>query len=517
MPSSRLSKTQHSSVNFNPNLPSCFERGVFNFLTGLSPQARFTKRDDPEIEAAEKSFRSYIQQVWHVVEPATPYIPGWHIDAIADHLEAVTKREIRNLAITIPPRCAKSLCVAVFWPTWVWIAYPEWRWLFASYAGSLSIRDSLKCRRIIESPWYQWRWGERYQLTGDQNAKIRFENNKSGYRIATSVGGSVTGEGGDAVCCDDPIQAIDAHSQARREAALTWWDEAMSTRLNNPKTGVRVIVQQRLHEEDLVGHVLKQGGYELLNLPMEYEPTTYMTCIGWSDPRTQDGELLWPERFGVGEVERLKQQLGSYGTASQLQQRPAPLGGGLIKLSWFKRYSTAPANPIRIIQSWDTANKAKQLNDPWCCQTWAETKEGYYLLDCYVNRMEYPEGKRAAKSLAEKWNPKAILIEDKSSGQSLIQDLQLETKLPVIPIQPEADKITRMSVESPTIESGRVWLPESASWLLDFETEVSSFPYSAHDDQVDCLSQTLCWFVKQFVAIVAPSLDGLTKRNEWKF
>jgi predicted phage terminase large subunit-like protein len=397
----------------------------------------------------------------------------------------------------MPPRAAKSLCVAVFWPTWVWITAPSCRWLFASYALSLSLRDSLKCRRIIESPWYQQAWGDVYQLSGDQNVKGRFENTETGYRLATSVGGAVTGEGGDAVICDDPMNAMDTYSESARAGVLTWWDEAMSTRLNNPKTGVKVIVQQRLHEDDLAGHALKQGGYEHLNLPMRYEPTTYVTSLGWSDPRTQDGELLWPDRFGEAEVASLESQLGTYGSAGQLQQRPVPLGGGIVKLAWFKRYTTPPAKFTRIIQSWDTANKAKRVSDPWACTTWGEYDNGYYLLDCFHKQLEYPEGKRTVINLALKWSPSALLIEDKSSGTSLIQDLKKETKLPVLAIEPEADKVTRMSVESPTIESGRVWLPESAPWLFDFESEISGFPNASHDDIVDSTSQALRWLTKR--------------------
>lgn len=448
-----------------------------------------------------------MRQAWAVVEPATLFVPGWHLDAIADHLEAVTRGEIRNLVINMPPRCAKSLLVAVFWPTWVWIKQPAFRWLFASYASSLSLRDSLKCRRIIDSPWYQEHWGDRYNLSEDQNAKGRFENDKTGYRLATSVGGAVTGEGGDCIVVDDPHNVLEAPSATIRQTALDWWDESMSTRLNNPKTGRKVIVQQRVHEDDLTGHVLKQGGYEILRLPMEYEVGAKQraTSIGWSDPRTEAGELLWPERFGQTEVDNLKIALGSYGAAGQLQQRPSPLGGGMLKIAWFKRYNTPPARFKRIIQSWDTANKAQEINDPWACTTWGETDTDYYLLDCFAKQMEYPEGKRTVKNLAEKWHPSALLIEDKSSGQSLLQDLRLETKLPVIAIEPEGDKITRASVTSPTIEAGKCWLPETAPWLFDFEQEVSAFPNGAHDDRVDSTSQALYWLTHRFLPVRSAS------------
>jgi hypothetical protein len=230
--------------------------------------------DGGAAERARRSLREYIRMAWHVVEPSTPYVHGWHIDAMCEHLEAVTAGEIRNLLITVPPRHMKSLTVSVFWPTWEWLTHPERRWLFSSYALSLAIRDSLKCRRLILSPWYQRHFGHVYALTDDQNAKLRFENDKTGYRLSTSVGGAATGEGGDRLVCDDPHNVREADSDVIRAATLVWWDETMSTRLNDPATGARVIIGQRVHENDLAGHVLEQGGYEHLCLRCEYEPTT---------------------------------------------------------------------------------------------------------------------------------------------------------------------------------------------------------------------------------------------------
>src|SRR5271168_4065422 len=200
-----------------------------------------------EREYATRSLREFVRQAWRVVEPSTPFVPGWHIDAIIDHLEAVTRGDIRNLLINVPPRHMKSLLVSVFWPAWEWIQYPERRWLYSSYAAALSTRDSVMCRRLIESPWYRSRWGHVYSLTGDQNAKTRFDNSRSGYRLSTSVGGSVTGEGGDRIVCDDPHNVSDVASDATRKSAIDWWDIAMSTRVNDPKTSAMVIVMQRCH------------------------------------------------------------------------------------------------------------------------------------------------------------------------------------------------------------------------------------------------------------------------------
>jgi hypothetical protein len=197
-------------------------------------------------ELARKSLAEYIRQAWHVVEPSNVYIHGWHIDAIADHLEAATRGEIRNLIINIPPRHAKSLLCCVFWPTWVWATRPETRWLFSSYGENLAIRDSLKCRRIVQSAWYQRNFGDMFTLTGDQNQKTRFDNDKTGYRIATSVGGLGTGEGGDFIVVDDAQKQADAHSLLARETVTDWWDNTMSTRGNNPDRVVKVVIMQRL-------------------------------------------------------------------------------------------------------------------------------------------------------------------------------------------------------------------------------------------------------------------------------
>jgi hypothetical protein len=298
-------------------------------------------RDEIDREMATRSLGEFVRQAWPVVEPSTPFVPGFHIDAIIEHLEAVTRGQIRNLLINVPPRHMKSLLVSVFWPAWEWIRWPERRWLYSSYAASLSIRDSIKCRRLIESPWYQTRWGDRFTLTSDQNTKMRFDNGRSGYRIATSVGGTATGEGGDRVVCDDPHNVGEVESDSVRKGALEWWDVVMSTRVNDPKTSAKTVVMQRCHQLDLSGHLLEQGGYEHLCLPAEYEGPSRATSIGWCDPRTQQGELLWPDRFGPDEIASLKVSLGSYATAGQLQQRPSPAGGGMLKRHWFRFWAAA--------------------------------------------------------------------------------------------------------------------------------------------------------------------------------
>jgi hypothetical protein len=268
-------------------------------------------RDEIEREQATRSLAEFVRQAWPIVEPSTPFVVGWHIDAIIEHLAAVTRGQIRNLLINVPPRHMKSLLVSVFWPAWEWIKWPERRWLYSSYGAQLSIRDSVKCRRLIESPWYQHRWRDRLALTTDQNTKGRFDNDRSGYRLSTSVGGAATGEGGDRIVCDDPHNVQEAESDSVRKGTNDWFDVVMSTRVNDPKTAAKVVVMQRCHQQDLSGHLLEQGGWEYLCLPAEYEGSRRATSTGFVDPRQEHGELLWPERFGCREIDDLKISLGS--------------------------------------------------------------------------------------------------------------------------------------------------------------------------------------------------------------
>ena len=448
----------------------------------------------------EASLHEYTRAAWAWIEPGTPFVDGWHLGAISEHLQAAHDRQIRNLVINMPPRHMKSISVGVCWPTWAWTHDPGSKWVFSSYSGALSIRDAVKSRRLIKSAWYQSMWGAKVQLAADQNQKSRYDNVSSGYRLATSVGGMMTGEGGDFIVVDDPHNVITAESELQRLSVIDWWDQAMSTRFNDPKTGVRVLVMQRLHQKDLTGHVLAEQGWDHLILPAEYEVSKRVTSIGWRDPRATEGELLWPERYDAAAIADLKTKLGSYGAASQLQQRPVPREGGMIKAAWLgQRWRVLPARTgervevKRVVQSWDTAKKANERNDYSVCTTWFETETHYYLVDVFRQKLEFPELRRAVTAQHAKWLPHAILIEDAASGTSLIQQLRAETILPVIPVTPELAKEVRVEAVTPTIEAGRVVLPETAQWLADYEGELTMFPMVEHDDQTDSTSQFLNW------------------------
>lgn len=488
-------------------------------------------------ELASRRLRNFAEQAWPILEPSTRFIPGWHLDAISEHLQAVTAGQIRNLLINIPPRHMKSLSVAVFWPAWEWTRNPESRWVFMSYAGKLSLRDSVKCRRLIQSRWYQENWGDKFQLTGDQNAKERFENNQTGYRLASSVGGLGTGEGGNRIVCDDPHSVSEAESDISRQGVLDWWDQTMSSRLDNPKTDTKVIVMQRVHEADLSGHVLAQGGYEHLCLPAEYEGSKRSTSIGWRDPRLKSGELLWPDRFGLSEVEALKRSMGSYAAAGQLQQRPAPAEGGILKRHWWRYWQPLgmklPPVMVRFpdgelrgiapvtlpegleeIQSWDCAFKDLRTSDYVAGGVWGRRIADKFLLTQVRERMDCPATVKAVRDLSRDWpGTKAKLVEDKANGPAVIQMLQHEVA-GLIAVNPEGGKEARAQAVSPEIESGNVYLPHPhvAPWVTAFIEECAAFPNGAHDDQVDQMTQALVWFGAR-PSFVLPKMGNLTRES----
>lgn len=490
----------------------------------MARQAERQRQADKVLPAAlvcDVSLSDYVRQAWHVIEPDTEYQHNWHIDAICEHLAAVTDGQIKNLIINIPPRHAKSTLVCVMWPTWVWHFRPASRWLFSSYADNLATRDSLKCRRLLQSAWYQRQWGDRWKFAGDQNQKTRFENDKSGIRLATGVGGAGTGEGGDFVICDDPHKALEAYSQVSRERVKTWWLETMSTRLNDPKTGARVIIMQRLHEDDLTGALLtlgKEGGtqYEHLCIPVEYNRMHPTPSTRFADPRQNDGDLLWPERYSREKIAQLKRELGAYGTSGQLQQMPSPATGGIFKREHWRYWQPAgmklPDVPVRTesgtvyvspvdlparfdkqAQSWDCAFKASADNDNVAGQVWGCLGANKYLLDYSLDKMNITGTMDAILGFTGRW-PGAIekLIEDTANGPAVIQ-LLTNRVAGLIAVSPAGGKLARAWSAQPEVESGNVYLPHPAlyPWVNQFVDNCAMFPNAAHDDDVDAFTQII--------------------------
>lgn len=430
-----------------------------------------------------------MKAAWKEVEPETDFIDGWHLQCIAEHLEAVTNGEIRNLVINMPPRHCKSLLTGTFWPAWVWSHSPHKKWLCSSYSFGLAVRDSLRMRRLVEGRWYRSRFID-FRLRQDQNQKGRYENEQGGYRIATTVLGAATGEGGDFIVVDDPHKVLEAHSDRARNAVIEWWDQTMSTRGNDPKTVGRVVVGQRVHEDDLCGHLKERDDYEHLILPAEWDGEIRKTKIGWREPRTEIGELLWDERFGREEIDEIKNALGSFAAAAQLQQTPTPISGGMIRIDWLKYYDQAP-KCRRIIQSWDTAFKGGRVGSYVCGQVWGVDKGKYYLLDQERGRWGFTDTLKAIERLCRRY-PECmeILVEDAANGPAIMDSLKGRVN-GVIPVRPDGSKQARLSAVSPLFEAGQIFLPKRASWLIDFEQELTQFPMCRNDDQVDAASMAL--------------------------
>lgn len=447
-------------------------------------------------EKAKRKLSEFVKQAWAIVEPGKELIWNWHLDAICDHVQALLEGRLgkKNLLINVPPGSMKSTIVSVCAPAWWWLHQPGWRGIFASGSDSVAMRDSIKCRDILDSDWYrrlfqpEWRWAR------DQNAKGHFKNTRQGFRMALTAGAKVTGDRADGLFVDDPLDAQEAYSKAARDQKLIWWDQAFANRLNNASTGTRCVIMQRLHEEDLAGHVLEleASQWELLLIPQEWEESARRTTsLGWTDPRTQEGELMFPARFPEKDLVLERARLGSSGYAGQHQQRPAAKEGEIFKRGFVQFYD--PAVPLpefrRRVMSWDTAFKEKTQNDPSAGLVGAEADRGIYLLDHVAERMSYPALKEKAKTWGAAHHPSALLIEDKASGQSLIQELQLETSLPVVPVQVDTDKVARAWACVPTWEARRIFLPKDAPWVDGFLTELYTFPKAAHDDQVDAFTQ----------------------------
>lgn len=437
-----------------------------------------------------ESLATFAQRAWHVLEPATPLKWGWALDAICMHLEAVTDGRINRLLMNVPPGCMKSLLTGVIWPAWEWGPrnMPEMRFVGTAHEETLAIRDSRRCRDLIKSEWFQERWP--LQLSSDLDGKREFGNVKKGIRQARAFT-SMTGVRGDRVILDDPISADNANSAAKLEAARVAFTETLPTRINDSEASAIVVIMQRLNEKDVSGVILEMGlPYVHLCIPMRYEPSEAKpTAIGWSDPRTKRGELMFPERFPEPAVKELEKTLGSYGSAGQLQQKPSPRGGGILKTEWYRYWTVLPQLEWCEVFA-DTAQKTGEENDYSVLELWGRSKVGEaVLIDLKRGKWESPELLTQARSFwlkhkDGKTRPRAFRVEDKVSGTGLIQTLRREG-VPIVPIQRDRDKISRGNDAAPFVESGNVLLPSDAEWLSDFLSESEKFPAGKNDDQLD--------------------------------
>ncbi len=468
-----------------------------------------------EAERMRRHLKPFVVAAWPLIDPV-PFVDGKHIDAICEHLEAVSRGEILRLLINMPPRHAKSSIVSVLWRVWSWINDPGEQWLCASYVSDLAERDNRRCRNVIEHYWFQARYGHLFKLTRDQNEKANFDNDKGGYHLCTAVGArSGTGKGGNRLLIDDPHPAHDGSLERKavsRENALTWFRETWQSRLNDREKGAMVVVGQRIHQQDISGHILEQGGWEHLNLPAEYMPerkcsTSVYKKDVWEgqDWRKMEGELLWPEKFTQENLDQLKHDMTTLPYSCQFQQAAVPPGGFVFEAQYERLFTVDhQANlylletpdgikPVvlsgcKIIMTSDVAAKAKEHNDFTVFCVWAVTPAKEILL-LYVFRAHL----RIPKQIEEGYKVYLAYLDDRFQSfwfedvayQGAFGQFMLEKGVPCEEFHPKGDKMVRAGSAAIWMKLGNVYFLKNASWLEAWRKELYTFPKDAHDDQVD--------------------------------
>lgn len=473
-------------------------------------------------ELANKGYIHFVEAAWKHVEPAQPFVNSWHIGAICEHLEAVHNDEIDLLVINVPPSTSKSMLCSVLFDPWVWIREPQHKFIHGCYDQRLARRDSLRAKGLIESAWYKERWGDLYRLKSKgeaRNTGDEYRTDKGGFRIITTPGGSVTGEHGNTHIIDDPIKPIEtmgdkAITQGELLKLIDWHDGTMANRFVDFSKRKRVIIMQRLHEIDLAG-VCVERGYEHLCLPMEFEPEIKcFTSIGFEDPRTEEGELLCPERFDQETVDQMFNDLGgreSRNAQAQLQQSPVSIKGDIFKRGLEQYYTELPKSFDQAIQSWDCTFKKTKKGSYVAGQVWGRKGADFYLIDQARDRWSFSETVEAVRYLTHKW-PRAIkkLVEDKANGPAIVDHLKNEisgmTEAP-----PHGDKEARAHAVEPYWSSGNVFLPHPsiAPWIEAFVNECTKFPASKNNDQVDSMTQALDYLGKSAMKRLQRAMEAM--------
>jgi predicted phage terminase large subunit-like protein len=431
------------------------------------------------------------------LHPQTPFLPNWHNEVLAAKLEEVRQGKCKRLIFNVPPRHLKTHATSIAFPAWVLGHNPAKQILCVTYAQDLSDSFARASRKLIISPFYQGLF--RTRLSKGHEAISEYETVDGGYRFSTSVGGVLTGRGADLIIIDDPLKADDALSETRRRSVNEWYDNTLRSRLNNQEQGAIIIVMQRLHADDLVAHVQQHEAWDVLSFPAiaeRDEEYNLSTSYGHRRIRRKCGEALQPAHFSLTWLESQRHAMTEYNFSAHYQQNPQPPSGNIVKREWLTSYAPneKPERFDRILQSWDTANKDSELANFSVCTTWGVKRQHMFLIDVYRRKVDFPNLKRAVRELAARYNANVVLVEDKASGTSLIQELRAEhfslvKEAPAI----EGDKIMRLHAQTAKIEGGFVLLPKEAPWLETYVLELVTFPNSKYDDQVDSTVFALAW------------------------
>lgn len=477
--------------------------------------------DGLDIALARASLYEFIKYGWEELEPGTPFVDGWHIRVVADEAQKVledweecarrtrvTPAVAQDTVINVPPGTMKTLIVSVFAPAWMWLRCPWWRAIYASGNPRTMVKSSTLCRDLIDSDWYQQSFHPEWTWANDQNAKTYYKNTMGGFRQSISVGQKVTGDRADFLGVDDPLDATDSESNSKvaRDAVLFWWDQAFYNRVNDSVRSKRLVIMQRLHEDDLAGHLKKAGTASFLVLPMEYDPKR-------PDPRdirTTAGELLFPARFPPEVLVAERKRLGSWGYAGQHQQDPVPAGGGMFPREWWRFWTqgtqkTAGPRPegctalppkrlpefSMLTMSVDANFKEGPTSDFVAITVWGCSGPDHFLLYCWRDRCGMNGTLKAIREALRLFpDITRTLVEEAANGAAIIETLRAEVS-GVIAIKPEGGKEARAAACQPTIEAGNVYLPEGAPYLEDYLTEFTKFPKGSNDDMVDSTTQYL--------------------------
>lgn len=454
--------------------------------------------DVAEKEKCERSFYYFVTKAFKVLEPTTDFKTNWHIRYLCKRLQFEMERigkkqkKSRDLIINIPPRHMKSLIVTVMLNAWTWTKYPSMKFLCASYSDSLAGDHCQLTRDIIQSPWYQKLWGDNFQLK--ESTKSMYSNTATGRRESVGLLGSGTGKGCNVLIIDDPLNPKQARSDLERNTANETYGTTFYNRVNDPSIGLRIIIMQRLHAEDLTGHLYKKYSkyYELINFPAELKDNIMPADFG----KYYESNVLWNSLFPKEELVKFEENMTGNNYAGQYLQNPVLEGSRIWQPSWFQKWaSEMPESHMGYVLSWDTAFKDKAKSDYSSCAIFALLGGGKYILHRILRqKLQFPELKEVNKSLYMQYRPTNILVEDKASGQSLIQELQRDSSIfcPITAIKPNGNKTLRAEIVSPILQQSKVWY-YNGDWFADFLEEVSNFPNCAHDDQIDSVSQFLLW------------------------
>ncbi len=443
---------------------------------------------------------AFIQRSFLELNPGTEFLGNWHLEILAAKLRDVAYGRCKRLIVNIPPRHLKSHTSSIAFPAWVLGLHPAKQILAVSYAQDLADKLARECRSLMASSFYASVFKTRFS---DRQAVNEFETTEGGYRLSTSIGGVVTGRGADIIIVDDPLKADDALSDARRSSVNEWYDNTLRSRLNNQTAGAIIIIMQRLHADDLVAHVMENEAWELISFPaIAGHSETYLaqTPYGRRTITRHTGDVLQPSLQSSETLETLRRSMTEYNFAAQYQQDPQPPSGLIVRRDWLRFYTSVekPGSFDQIIQSWDTASKAVDLSDYSACTTWGVVGKKSYLLDAFRRKMEFPELKNTVRQMVAQWDADVVLVEDKSSGTQLIQQLRADdfSQIEAAPSSND-EKIMRLRSQTSKIEGGFALFPKSAAWLDAYLLELTTFPNAKNDDWVDSTVNALAWVTDQ--------------------